>query len=79
MYICKPEDLQKLQEAFKNEPTGTHILVIGSIHVLTTLDEYAKENDTTTTDISQKVVEGKLNWMVINGVGYIVKNLEDLV
>lgn len=79
MYICKPENLQKLQEAFENEPAGTHILVIGSIHVLATCDQYAKENDTTFEDITQKVIDGKLNYIAINGVGYIVKNLEDLV
>ena len=79
MYICKLEDLQKLREVFENEPAGTHILMVGSIHVLTTLDEYAKENDTISTDIAQKVIEGKLNYMSINGVGYIVKNLEDIV
>lgn len=79
MYICKPEDLQELKEIFENEPAGTHILMVGSIHVLTTLYEYAKENDTTIEDITQKVIKGKLNYMSVNGVGYIVKNLENIV
>lgn len=39
MYICKPEDLQKLSEAFENEPVGTHILAIGSIHVWTNMQK----------------------------------------
>lgn len=78
MYICKQEDLQKLSEAFENEQAGTHILVIGSIHVLTCIDEYAKENNTTAEDILKRVLDGKLNLIAINGVGYIVKNLEDL-
>ena len=77
MYICKPEDLQKLSEAFENEPAGTHILAIGSIHVLTCVDEYAKENDTTVEDIMKRVLDGKLNLIAINGVGYIVKNLDE--
>lgn len=75
MYICKQDDLQKLQEAFENEPAGTHILVIGSIHVLTCIDEYAKENDTTAEDIRKRVLDGKLNLMTINGISYIIKNL----
>lgn len=78
MYICKPEDLQKLSDAFRNEPAGTHILAIGSIHVLTCVDEYAKENDTTAEDIMKRVLDGKLNLIAINGVGYIVKNLDEL-
>ena len=78
MYICKPEDLQKLLEAFENEPDGTHILAIGSIHVLTCVDEYAKENDTTSEDIMERVLDGKLNLIAIKGVGYIVKNLDEL-
>lgn len=77
MYICKPEDLQKLSEAFGNEPAGTHILAIGSIHVLTCISEYAKENDTTVEDIQKRVIDGKLNLMAINGISYIVKNLDE--
>ena len=78
MYICKPEDLQKLSEAFENEPAGTHILAIGSIHVLTCISEYAKENDTTVEDIQKRVIDGKLNLMAINGISYIVKNIDEL-
>lgn len=77
MYICKPEDLQKLSDAFGDEPDGTHILVINSIHVLTCVAEYAKENDTTTEDIMKRVLDGKLNLIAIKGVGYIVKNLDE--
>lgn len=78
MYICKPEDLQKLSEAFENEPAGTHILEIGSIHVLTCISEYAKENDTTVDDIQKRVIDGKLNLIAINGISYIIKNLDEL-
>lgn len=78
MYICKQEDLQKLSEAFENEPAGTHILAVNSIHVLTCISEYAKENDTTVEDIKKRVIDGKLNLMVINGISYIVKNLDEL-
>ena len=78
MYICKPEDLQKLSEAFENEPAGTHILAIGSIHVLTCISEYAKENDTTVEDIQKRVIDGKLNLMAINGISYIIKNLDEI-
>lgn len=78
MYICKPEDLQKLSEAFENEPAGTHILAIGSIHVLTCVAEYAKENDTTVDDIQKRVIDGKLNLIAINGISYIIKNLDEL-
>ena len=77
MYICNQEDLQKLSEAFGNEPAGTHILVINSIHVLTCVTEYAKENDTTAEDIMKRVLDGKLNLIAINGIGYIVKNLDE--
>ena len=77
MYICKPEDLQKLSEVFGNEPAGTHILVVNSIHVLTCISEYAKENDTTVEDITKRVIDGKLNLMAINGISYIVKNLDE--
>ena len=77
MYICRPEDLQKLSEAFENEPAGTHILAIGSIHVLTCVDEYAKENDTTAEDIMKQVLDGKLNLIAIKSIGYIVKNLDE--
>lgn len=77
MYICKPEDLQKLSDALGDEPDGTHILVINSIHVLTCVAEYAKENDTTTEDIMKRVLDGKLNLIAIKGVGYIVKNLDE--
>lgn len=78
MYICRPEDLQKLSEAFGNEPAGTHILAVNSIHVLTCISEYAKENDTTVEDIQKRVIDGKLILMSINGIGYIVKNLDEL-
>ena len=78
MYICKQEDLQKLSEAFENEPVGTHILVVNSIHVLTCISEYAKENDTTVEDIQKRVIDGKLNLMAINGISYIVKNIDEL-
>lgn len=77
MYICRPEDLQKLSEVFGNEPAGTHILVVNSIHVLTCISEYAKENDTTVEDITKRVIDGKLNLMAINGISYIVKNLDE--
>lgn len=77
MYICRPEDLQKLSEVFGNEPAGTHILVVNSIHVLTCISEYAKENDTTFEDITKRVIDGKLNLMAINGISYIVKNLDE--
>lgn len=78
MYICKPEDLQKLSDAFENEPAGTHILVVNSINVLTCISEYAKENNTTVEDIQKRVIDGKLNLMAINGISYIVKNLDEL-
>ena len=78
MYICKPEDLQKLSESFENEPVGTHILVVNSIHVLTCISEYAKENDTTVEDIQKRVIDGKLNLIAINGISYIIKNLDEL-
>lgn len=77
MYICRPEDLQKLSDVFWNEPAGTHILVVNSIHVLTCISEYAKENDTTVEDITKRVIDGKLNLMTINGISYIVKNLDE--
>lgn len=79
MYICKREDLQNLQEAFTNEPSETHILLIGSIHVLIDLEEYAKENGITVQDITKQVMDGSLNYMAVNGHGYIVKNIEDIV
>lgn len=78
MYICRPEDLQKLSEVFGNEPAGTHILVVNSIHVLTCISEYAKENDTTVEDIQKRVIDGKLNLIAINGISYIIKNLDEL-
>lgn len=78
VYICKPEDLQKLSKAFENEPNGTHILAVNSIHVLTCISEYAKENDTTVEDIKKRVIDGKLNLMAINGISYIAKNLDEL-
>ena len=78
MYICRLEDLQKLSEAFGNEPAGTHILAVNSIYVLTCISEYAKENDTTVEDIQKRVIDGKLNLIAINGISYIIKNLDEL-